>query len=84
MSRRKTAAPTPPAKAAKPDVVWLYDISDMMCGVTFCVYDRFAMKLLRDDSGTMHFPTAEAATAYAAKLAKKHAYDDLVRELPWR
>lgn len=67
----------------KPEVVWLYDILDMMCGLSFCIYERATQRLLRDDRGAMHFTTAEDAIGHAVKLAKRHKYDDLVRDLPW-
>lgn len=67
----------------KPETVWLYDVLDMMCGLSFCIYERATQRLLRDDKGVLHFTTAEAAVAHAMKLAKRHKYDDLVMDPPW-
>lgn len=65
-------------------VVWVYDIQDIMCGLSFCIYNRLSMRLEAGTNGTLHFTTVGAATDHAVKLAKKLKYTDLVRALPWR
>lgn len=78
MAKKTTKPPLPP------EVVWLYDVLDMMCGLSYCIYDRMTMQLVRDNGGALHFSTVKAATDHAVKLAKRHKYEDLIREVPWR
>lgn len=78
MSKRTKTQAAPP-----PEVVWLYSVEEIM-GLTYCIYEHATQRLLRDGNGTIHFPTAHAATEHAVRLAKRHKYEDLIRDVPWR